>query len=191
MFAFTGWLISSLMIKLLFWPAKPINILGIKFSGLLPARQQEIAIKTGSLVQAEFHAYKGLDEKVADPALLKKLKPEIENHVDHFLKEKLKTVFPILAQFMGEKTMNQFKTAFLAEIDTLFPVLMKNYVNELKNEAKLDSIVSEKINALSITQVSDFFYKNFSKQIFYFKIACTCFGILMASITVLIIWLNL
>jgi uncharacterized membrane protein YheB (UPF0754 family) len=182
--AFIGWFIAWLTIKILFWPVKPLHIAGIKLQGMIPAKKSYLADKIGSLIQSGFVSYNGLDEKVSDPALLEKLKPEIENHVDHFLKEKLKTVFPILAQFMGEKTISQFKTAFLDEIDNLFPVLMKNYIAGLKNEIRLDTIISEKINAISMTTLQNSFHTAAKNEIRYFKIACTCAGLLIGIVCI-------
>ena len=186
-FALTGWFIAWLMIKLLFWPMKPISIVGFRIQGLIPAKKENLANEAGSLIQSAFLDYRGFDEKIADPALLEKLKPQIEAHVDHFLKEKLKAVFPLLAQFMGEKTISQFKTAFLIEIDQLFPVLMKDYIGNLKDEIRLDQVVSAKINALSVGQLQDLCYQNAGKTIRNFKILCTCLGLFMGLITTLIL----
>jgi uncharacterized membrane protein YheB (UPF0754 family) len=186
-FTLTGWFIAWMIIKILFWPVKPVKFGMFRLQGLLPARQHYFAGKIGALVQSAFHEYKGLDEKISDPALLQKLKPEIEDHVDHFLKEKLKTVFPLLSQFMGEKTISQFKTAFLIEIDNLFPVLMKNYVSDLKEQVRLDTIISEKINALSILHLRELFYLHAGREIRNFRIACSCIGLLAGIITSLIL----
>jgi len=185
--SFTGWFISRITIKILFWPLKPVNLAGFKLQGLIPAKQKYFSEKIGQEIQTAFISYKGLDEKAADPALLEKLKPEIEIHIDHFLKEKLKAVFPLLAQFMGEKTISQFKTAFLIEIDQLFPVLMKDYIGNLKDEIRLDQVVSAKINALSVGQLQDLCYQNAGKTIRNFKILCTCLGLFMGLITTLIL----
>ena len=180
--SFTGWFISWMVIKILFWPVKPIHIAGTRLQGVIPAKQRFLAEKFGVGIQSAFHDYKGLDEKLADPSLLLKLRPEIEIHIDHFLKEKLKTVFPLLAQFIGDKTMSQFKAAFLTEIDNLLPVLIKNYMTELKNEIKLDCIISDKINVLSIETVKDIFHKNMKSEIRYFSAACTVIGLLSGII---------
>lgn len=169
---------------MLFSPIHPIKLGIIKLQGLFPARQKYLADMVGNKIQSAFQAYQGLDEKWTDPALLEKLKPEIEIHIDHFLKEKLKTVFPMLAQFMGEKTISQFKTAFLVEIDHLLPVLIRSYMDGLKNEIRLDEIVSEKINAIHAYQLEKIFYENSKKEIRYFLLACTGIGLLFGMITV-------
>ena len=184
---FTGWFISWLTLQVIFRPLKPVHIGKYKLQGLIPAKQAAFAAKIGSQVQSTFLAYKGLDEKLADPALLEKLKPEIEAHVDHFLQEKLKEVFPILAQFMGEKTINQFKTAFLTEIDNLLPTLIRNYTNDLKKQLRLDIIVSDKINELSMAGLQESFYINSRKETRLFQIACSCIGLLTGIITALVL----
>lgn len=187
--SFTGWFIAWLIIQFLFWPVNSLS-LGIgKIQGFVPAIQKQFAHKAGELIQAEFIAYKGLEEKLADPQLIAKLRPEIETHVDHFLHEKIKTVFPIIAQFMGEKTINQFKTALLSEIDDLLPALLKNYAAELKNEIRLDHIVEEKLDALSAKQLKKVFYSNAGRQITRFKFACSFIGFMTGIITVLILFL--
>lgn len=185
--SFTGWFVSWLIIKILFWPAKPLRVAGFNIQGVIPSKQEYFSKMIAEKIQAAFLSYKGLEEKAADPSLLEKLKPEIEIHIDHFLKEKLKSVFPILAQFMGEKTINQFKAAFLTEIDNLLPVLIKNYMGQLKNEIRLDIIISEKINMLSMPVLKEIFYSNTVKERRYLVMASTAIGTLTGIITCLIL----
>lgn len=184
---FTGWFISQIMIKVLFWPIQPLRFLGMNIQGIIPAKQEYLSKLAGEKIQAAFLDYKGLDEIAANPSLLEKLKPEIEIHIDHFLKEKLKTVFPILAQFMGEKTINQFKAAFLTEIDNLLPVLIKNYMAALKNEIRLDNIISKKMNEFSMPLLRNVFYSNTKKERMFFIIACTGIGLIIGIITILVL----
>jgi len=186
---FTGWFISRIIIKVLFWPLTPVNVAGINIQGIIPAKQEYLSKLAGEKIQSAFVDYKGFDDMAANPSLLEKLKPEIEIHIDHFLKEKLKTVFPILAQFMGEKTINQFKTAFLTEIDTLLPVLIKNYMGELKNEIRLDSIISEKMNMLSMPLLKQLFYSGTKKERRFLTLACTVIGLITGITTSLILLL--
>ena len=40
--AFIGYITNVVAVKLLFHPKKPINILGIKLQGLIPARSEEL-----------------------------------------------------------------------------------------------------------------------------------------------------
>ncbi len=182
-FTFTGWLIAWGITRLLFWPEKPLKLGFFTILGFVPGSKEKVALKAGKVLQGELMAYKGLDEKLTDPDLLNKLRPEIENHVDHFLNEKIKTVFPLLSQFMGEKTINQFKSSLLTEIDALFPVLMKKFSGELKTELRIDKVVEERINALGVKEIKDFIYSAAGNRIFLFKTICALTGFIAGILT--------
>lgn len=173
----TGWVISQLTLFFLFKKITGKNAV------VIPA----VAKKTGSFFQSEFESSKAIDEKIADPLLLEKMKPEIEKHVDFFLNEKLATVFPLLYKFMGEKTLLQFKQAFMVEIDLLFPVIIRNYMSTLKKEFRLDSIIAERINMIPAEAIRQGFYENAKKEIFYFKCMCSLVGIAMGLVMLLIL----
>lgn len=53
MAALIGWGTNVIAIKMLFWPRRPIKILGWEFLGVLPKRQAEIARSIGGEVLDE------------------------------------------------------------------------------------------------------------------------------------------
>ena len=128
---FTGWVTTWIAIKMLFHPRNPVNILGFKLQGIFPKNQQLIAQKLGQVVSKEFLSFAEIEAKVTNPGNLQMLKPEIEKHIDKFLREKLTDLFPMLSMFIGDKTINQLKAAFLMELESLFPILMKSYMTKL------------------------------------------------------------
>src|ERR1700712_1936051 len=87
--AFTGWVISSLTLRLLF------NTSSKKILGFIPELKSRLGDRAGKAFQREFETSEIIDQKIADPLLFEKMKPEIEKHVDFFLNEKLATVFPL------------------------------------------------------------------------------------------------
>ena len=162
---FTGWFVIWISIKLLFRPLKPLTVAGFKIQGILPANQQMIAEKIGKMVSTELFSFDALQQKVTDPENFNKLKPEIEKHIDVFLREKLKETFPMLSMLIGDKTINQLKTAFLTELETLFPALMKSYVANLEKDLDIEKEVSEKIAGFSILKAGDLVYNSAKKQL--------------------------
>lgn len=153
--AFTGWVTTWIAIKMLFHPRNPIRILGLTVQGIFPKNQQLIAEKLGQMVSKELLSFDEIEEKITNPENLQKLRPDIEAHIDHFLRNKLKDVFPMLAMMMGEKTILQLKDAFLLELESLFPLLMKNYMNKLQDDLDLEKIVTEKVAAFSSHKLED------------------------------------
>ena len=175
---FTGWFVIWISIKLLFRPLKPFTVAGFKIQGILPANQQLIAQNIGRLVSTQLFSFDTLQQKVSNPENFNKLKPEIEKHIDVFLREKLKETFPMLSMLIGDKTINQLKTAFLTELETLFPALMKSYVANLEKELDLEKEVSEKIAGFSISKIEDLVYKSAKKQLIKIQLFGAAIGFL-------------
>ena len=183
---FTGWLTIWLAIKLLFRPNKPITIAGIKIQGFIPANQQMIAQKIGALVSKEFLSFAEIQKKVTDPENLNKLKPEIESHIDDFLRERLKDSFPMISMFVGDKTINQLKTAFLKELESLFPMLMNSYMTRLEKDLDLEKLITEKITGFSIEKAEDILNKSAKKQLMYLHLMGAGIGLIMGLMYIFI-----
>ncbi len=188
--AFTGWITTWIAIKMLFHPRRPINILGFKLQGIFPKNQQLIAQKLGQVVSKEFLSFAEIEAKVTNPENLEKLKPEIENHIDKFLKEKLSTVFPMLSMFIGDKTINQLKGAFLTELEGLFPILMKNYMTTLEKDLDLEKIVTEKVANFSSEKLEDILDQITKKEFQFLEVIGAVFGLLIGLVQVLIQFLS-
>lgn len=184
--AFTGWLAIWICIKLLFRPYKPINIAGINIQGALPAQQKAIAEKIARLVSSEIVSVEGLTQKAMDPENFNRLKPEIETHINGFLRERLKDTFPMLAMLIGDKTINQLKTAFMTELESLFPVLMKSYLGNLEKEFDIENLVFQKIAGFPLQKAEDLFYKSGKKLLIKVQLLGTITGLLIGLIHLLL-----
>lgn len=184
---FTGWFVIWITIKFLFRPHKSFAVAGFKIQGIIPANQQLIAEKIGKLVSAELFSFTALQEKVAGPENFNKLKPEIETHIDSFLRVKLKDTFPMLSMLIGDKTINQLKGAFLLELETLFPVLMKSYITNLEKELDIEKQVTEKIAGFSISKTEDLIYGSASKQLIKLQLWGAFIGLIMGLLQILIL----
>ncbi|MBI3718431.1 MAG: DUF445 family protein [Sphingobacteriales bacterium] len=184
--AFTGWVTTWIAIKMLFHPRKPIKIFGFTIQGIFPKNQQEIAIKLGQVVSRELLSFEEIEEKIISAENLEKLKPEIEKHIDDFLRNKLKEVFPMLSMFIGEKTIAQLKEAFLKELQSLFPVLMKSYMNKLQHDLNLERIVIEKVANFSTEKLEDILDQITRKEFKFLEIIGGLFGLLIGIIQVVI-----
>lgn len=184
--ALTGWIVIRLSITFLFSPRKPLQVAGFKIQGIIPANQQRVAEKIGRLVSTEMFSLDSLQQKVADPENFNRLKPEIEMHIDQFLRVRLKDTFPMLSMLIGDKTINQLKTAFLMELETLFPVLMKNYIANLEKDLDIEKNVTQKIAGLSVRKMEELVHQAAKNQFFKAQLAGTLFGLLMGLIHILI-----
>src|ERR1700741_4060160 len=119
--AFIGWFTNWIAIKMLFHPREPRRVLGLTFHGIFPKRQQQFAGKLGKLVSDELLSYGDIEQKITSTENLKNLMPVIDEHIDEFLRTKIKSEFPFISMFIGTKTINRFKETISKELETLFP----------------------------------------------------------------------
>jgi len=183
--AFTGWITTWVAIKLLFHPRKPWRVAGLSIQGIFPKNQLLIAKKLGQVVSKELISFEEIESKVTDPDNLKKLRPEIEKHIDLFLREKIKDTFPLLSVFIGEKTINQLKGAFLMELESLFPVLMKSYMTKLEQDLDLEKIVTEKVAGFSSEKLENILDQITKKEFLFLEFIGGVFGFLIGIIQVI------
>jgi uncharacterized membrane protein YheB (UPF0754 family) len=183
---FTGWVTTWIAIKMLFHPRKPVKILGITIQGIFPKNQQRIAEKLGQVVSKELLSFGEIEQKLTSEENLQKLMPEVEVHIDHFLRNKLKDVFPMLAMFIGDKTISQLKEAFLSELQDLFPILMKSYMNKLQHDLDLERIVVEKISNFSTEKLEDLLDQITKEEFKFLELIGGVFGFMIGLIQVLL-----
>ncbi len=184
--AFTGWVTTWLAIKMLFHPRYPIKFFGMTIQGVFPKNQQMIAEKLGQVVSKELLSFEEIEAKITNPDNLQKLRPDIEAHIDHFLRNKLKEVFPMLSMMLGEKTILQLKSAFLEELELLFPILMKSYMNKLQHDLDLEKIITEKVANFSSEKLEDILKQITQKEFKFLEIISTIFGLIIGLAQVLI-----
>lgn len=189
MAAISGWLIASLFIVILFRPYSPKKIIGYSFSGILPALQPKLASSVAAAIGQKYLSEEIIKEKLDNPALIDQIKPDIEEQVDLFLKNKLPEAFPLLSKLMGEKTLLKFKEAFLSEVETIFPAMINRLAEKTMLENDPEKWIAEKLNAIPLKDVKAFFYTHASRQLFVFKLMAAIIGAITGIVQFFILYL--
>jgi uncharacterized membrane protein YheB (UPF0754 family) len=185
--AFSCWLIIKLLFTVLFRPRDPVSVLGFKIQGVLPAKRSPIAIQIGKLVSEKFLSANIIEEKITDPAQLQKIMPFIEEHIDDFLRNKLKKQMPVVSMFIGDKTVNSLKKVFMGELELLFPKIIRGFVSNVISDLNIEQLVTQELNSISINEVETAFHKNFARQLRFAGLASALIGLFTGFITMLII----
>ena len=184
--AFIGYFTNWIAIKMLFHPRKPLRVAGITLQGVFPKRQQQFAEKLGRLVSQELLSFRDIEEKITGVENLKKIMPVVDAHVDHFLRNRLSDVFPVISMFIGDKTIAQLKGFFMAELESLFPTLMKNYMKNLQSELDLERIVTEKVAGFSTDKLEDLLRGIMAREFRFVEIIGGVVGLLIGTVQVAI-----
>ncbi|MFC0776215.1 DUF445 domain-containing protein [Terrimonas alba] len=188
--AFVGWLTINLAVKLFFKPYLPISFFGLKIHGVFPARKEEIARAASNYAATQFADLKGLEQKISDPKNFENVKPLIENHMDDFLRNRLKEQMPMISMFIGDKTISSLKEIFIREIEDLFPRVMLQFSGTLKQQFNIENLVREKIKAISPEQLTNLVYTQLNRPIRSASMLGAGIGLLIGLIQLAIILLS-
>lgn len=184
--AFIGWFTNLIAIKMLFHPRTPRNVLGLTIQGIFPKRQRQFAEKLGKLVSTELLSFGDIEEKVTNKENLEAVMPVVETHIDDFLRNKLPAQMPMIAMFIGEKTISDMKAIFMKELAFIFPEIMKSYMGQLRQHLDLETIVVDKVAAFSTDKLEDILYQIMSKEFRFIEIIGAVLGFAIGIVQVII-----
>jgi len=88
--------------------------------------------------------------------------------------------------FIGDKTIAQLKEVFMAELEELFPQLMKNYMNSLQSELDLEKIVIDKVAGFSSDKLEEVLNNIMSKEFRFVEIIGAVLGFIIGLLQVLV-----
>ena len=182
--AFIGWFTNWIAIKMLFHPKEPKKILFLTFQGVFPKRQRQFAEKLGKMVSTELISFKEIEDKIVNPDNLKKLMPFVESKVDDFLRRKLSEAFPIISMFIGDSTINQLKTIFMAELEIIFPEMIASYMKNLESQLDLEKIVTEKVYGFSSDKMEAILTGIMSKEFKFIEVIGAVLGFIIGLLQV-------
>jgi len=173
-------------LKLLFHPREPRKILGLTIQGVFPKRKEQIASNLGRIVGQELLSFHDIESTISNPGNTKMILPLIENHIDDFLKKRLKTAMPILSIFISEKTIRELKSVFMNELEGLFPVIMKSYAAKFRDQLDLEKIVVEKITNFSSDRLESMLNQILTKEFRFVEWIGAALGFLIGWLQILL-----
>lgn len=184
--AFIHWLTIWMALKLLFHPRHPKKILGFTLHGVFPKRQQQIAESLGRIVGQELLSFGEIEQTITHPDNVRRILPLAETHIDNFLRVKLKEQMPMISMFIGDKTVGQLKAVFMNELEELFPVIMKNYVANLRHDLDLERIVVDKIAGFSADRLETMLNEFLTKEFRFVEIIGAALGFLIGLLQIML-----
>ncbi|MCF8451474.1 MAG: hypothetical protein K9G49_16500 [Taibaiella sp.] len=150
--SFTAWLTARIIIYSALYPLSPTKIFGFTLQGVLIKNQKQIAERIGEGVMLEL-AQAGSKIELVNPDTIKSLQPLIEQHLDSFLRVKLKEKMPVIASFIGDNTILKLKGGMMEEIELLLPEIIVRYTQSVITNPAIKTTITEKIAAYPATRI--------------------------------------
>lgn len=170
--AFTGWLLNLLATRLM------INA--------LLKRRRLMAAELASIITEKIISFQQIEQQITDPRNIEKVLPEVEAHIDHFLRVKLSSTMPMISMFIGDKTISQLKEVFMAELKELFPTLLRNYVLTLQNDFNLEQAITDKMSRMDAAELETTLRKLLAPQLRIFQLTGAVTGFIIGLVQLLL-----
>jgi uncharacterized membrane protein YheB (UPF0754 family) len=185
--AFAGWMTIRLAIYFLFQPKKPIDLFNFRFQGAYNKKEKRLKAAIAALIKKELTESEKSTVVLAAPENIGKLRPELEQHVDVFLKIKLKEAMPMIGMLIGDRTINQLKSLFMQELETLFPSVMNSYVKHIINDEGVDRLIEARLDAFDAEGVKHLLFENASQELRNLQWLAVIIGLIIGGLQLLII----
>ncbi|MBL7755296.1 MAG: DUF445 family protein [Chitinophagaceae bacterium] len=184
--AFIGWITNLIAIKMLFHPRNPIRFLGLTLQGIFPKRQAQFAEKLGTLVANELIHFDEIERKITSPETIQKALPLIDQHVEHFIQNKLKEEIPLLSMFISSETMQSIKKGIVHEVEVIFPSLISQMTGHLRSELDIQKLVTEKVKDFSSDKLESILNAIMKKEFVFVEIIGGILGFLIGLLQVVL-----
>lgn len=154
------------------------------FATYLPAKKNEI-ISGISNKMNDILPLADIQSKIADPNLIEKAMPMIEQHIDEFLNVKLPQEIPMLGMFIGNKTTDKIKEVFMNQVKLLFPQVMVKIVGDVKENFNIQQMLTHRLQNMNVEQELQIKMK---KPLNKYKIAGAVGGFIIGCINLLLFY---
>lgn len=161
-----------------------LTFINYLFGKIIPAKMPVIAGAAGRYASGKILNMDVIAAKITDPANLAAMRPFIEEHIDTFLKVKLKEKMPAIAMFVGEKTLDTMKASLMDEIDILLPNLLQKYAGNLGDKINIESMLVAKINELPVAELLN---KHLKKEKMMFQLFGALSGLVIGVVLLLVV----
>lgn len=177
--ALIGWFTNFIAIKSLFKPYKPVNILGLKFQGLIPKRQKILSKKISKIIIQYLISNEDLIFNLNDKEQLEKIK----NKLSPILLEKIISEVPIMFKSMAEPLIKNIIDKKSIEIIKEFISHSNNYIFE---NIDLEQIMTKKLEEYNPSNFENILNKIAKEELKHIEYLGALIGFIVGLFQVLI-----
>ena len=174
--ALIGWLTNFLAVKMLFHPRETKNVAGLKFQGVFPKRQKQLAHKLGSLVAEELISSDEITHRIRMGATSEEAMDALEKKIEKTIREKLVKAFPMLSMFLSDEMVEKVTKLFRIELKDFLKDSVDEMSSKIENELNVKELVSQKVEAFSSQKVESLMVNLMKKEFKFIELVGALLG---------------
>ncbi len=187
--AVIGWLTNKVAIKMLFRPRRAFRLLGIRFQGLIPRRQDEIAARTAEIIEKELVTQHFFREKFKKIDLGPHMREFAGKLVHEGIAERLR-VIPLIGGFINENTLNMLEEIAAEELAGHASALTEKLGDEAERHMEVGLYVEEQIKAFDLDKLESLIQRVANKEFRTIELLGGVLGFAVGLGQLAILWLT-
>jgi uncharacterized membrane protein YheB (UPF0754 family) len=156
--ALIGWVTNYIAVKMIFRPRKPYKVLFLKFHGLIPRRQKELAKSIASAIERELISHRDIENAIKRPSTQEKIRELIKNHFDDFVNKKFRTN-PLFSMVLNAGEFLSIKDIIYDEVLKSLPSFLEKLVKEIETEIDFKELIEQKILQFDTSKLESLVYE--------------------------------
>ena len=139
---------------MLFLPQKPMVILGVRFQGLIPKRQMELAEQCAEIVERELLQQHLIRQAVEGADIGSMVEARTRVLIREKMLGKLKAI-PMLGAFINEVSLGGLEDYIVAEMRKMSEELVVEFADHVESQLQVKTIVRERIEAFDLSRLQE------------------------------------
>jgi uncharacterized membrane protein YheB (UPF0754 family) len=184
--ALIGWFTNYVAIKMLFRPRREQRFMGLRFIGLIPGRQKELAENIAETIESNLISHRDIQEILQSPATEEEISRLIGEQVDSFIQQRLGKI-PLLKLLFRGNMSEQIKELVIQQFRTNSPVFVDKLLEKMEQRVDFRKIIREKVEAFDVSKLEDMIYRISSKELKAIELLGGVLGFLIGLVQVAMI----
>lgn len=186
-----GWGTNALAVKMLFHPRKPLNIFGLKFQGLLPKRQNQLAEHLGRTVQTHLISHEDIHALFRREDVQEQTTALIAEKINFFIDERLTSLNPMIGMFLQGEIRDKLARMMLDEMAPLVPAFAESMMDKAEEHLDFQAIVEEKVRQFDLDRLESMVWEIAARELRHIEWIGGILGFLIGVIQLLVVlWLG-
>jgi uncharacterized membrane protein YheB (UPF0754 family) len=161
--ALIGWLTNWVAVKMLFLPLQPKVIFGIRFQGLIPRRQRELAQQCAEIVERELFQQSMIRNAVLEADVGSMAESKVRALMKEKLMDKIKGI-PMIGAFVTPESMSGIEDFVVKEIRVLSEQMAVEFADQVESQLQVRHIVQSRIEAFDLDRLREIVEQVASKE---------------------------
>ena len=174
--ALIGWVTNYIAIKMLFHPREPVRVAGFTLQGILPRRQEDIAVQLGRIVATELLSSEDLVAQLTNERSRAIYDEFIDAQTERFIRNKLSRAVPVSSLLLRSRTLGKLKAAFADELMEQLPALVEFLTTPRAGALDIQQLVEDRVRSFETNRLEKLLYDIVAREFRFIELLGAVLG---------------